>query len=82
MTGAAAVASAAPFRLLNGYPNGLLDPNSLAPTVRGARRIPNQRTPYIQQYNFGIQYELMTGPAARRRLRGQQGNEAATGSAT
>ncbi|MFY9570468.1 MAG: TonB-dependent receptor, partial [Blastocatellia bacterium] len=28
VSGAAAVASAAPFRLVNGYPNGLLDPNS------------------------------------------------------
>ena len=40
VTGAAAVASAAPFRLVNGYPSGLLDPTTLAPTVAGARRMP------------------------------------------
>ena len=38
---------------------GLLDPTSLAPTVARRAQDPNQRTPYIQQYNFGIQYELM-----------------------
>ena len=59
VTGAAAVASAAPFRLVNGYPSGLLDPNSLAPTVLRRGQDPNQRTPYIQQYNIGAQYELM-----------------------
>jgi len=57
VTGAAAVASAAPFRLQNGYPTGLLDPNSLAPTVQRRAQDANQRTPYIQQYNLGIQYE-------------------------
>jgi Carboxypeptidase regulatory-like domain/TonB dependent receptor len=60
VTGAAAVASAAPFRLLNGYPSGLLDPNSLAPTVLRRGQDPNQRTPYVQQYNIGAQYELMS----------------------
>ncbi|HJZ69761.1 MAG TPA: TonB-dependent receptor [Blastocatellia bacterium] len=58
--GAAAVASAAPFRLVNGYPSGLLDPTSLNPTtVLRRAQDANQRTPYIQQYNFGIQYELL-----------------------
>jgi hypothetical protein len=59
-TGAAAVVSAAPFRLVNGYPNGLLDPTSLSTTVLRRAQDPNQRTPYIQQYNVGVQYELMT----------------------
>lgn len=59
VTGAAAVATAAPFRLVNGYPTGLLDPASLAPTISRRAQDPNQRTAYIQQYNFGIQYELM-----------------------
>jgi hypothetical protein len=59
VTGAAAVASAAPFRLVNGYPSGLLDPNNLAPTVQRRAQDANQRTPYIQQFNLGIQYELM-----------------------
>jgi hypothetical protein len=58
VTGSAAVVSAAPFRLVNGYPSGLLDPNSLAPTISRRAQDPFQRTPYIQQYNFGIQYEL------------------------
>lgn len=60
VTGAAAVASAAPFHLVNGYPSGLLDPNSLSPTVMRRGQDPDQRTPYIQQYNIGVQYELMT----------------------
>ena len=59
VTGAAAVASAAPFRLINGYPSGLLDPNSLSPTVGRRGQDANQRTPYIQQFNIGVQYELM-----------------------
>jgi hypothetical protein len=59
VTGAAAVASAAPFRLVNGYPAGLLDPTSLSPTVSRRAQDPDQRTPYIQQYNIGVQYEVM-----------------------
>jgi Carboxypeptidase regulatory-like domain len=59
VTGAAAVASAAPFRLVNGYPDGLLDPATLAPTVLRRGQDPNQRSPYIQQYNVGVQYELL-----------------------
>ncbi len=59
VTGAAAVATAAPFRLVNGYPAGLLDPNSLAPTISRRAQDPDQRTPYIQQFNFGMQYELL-----------------------
>jgi hypothetical protein len=53
------VASAAPFHLVNGYPSGLLDPASLAPTIGRRAQDPNQRTPYVQQYNFGIQHELL-----------------------
>jgi hypothetical protein len=60
VTGAAAVASAAPFRLVNGYPSGLLDPTSLTPTISRRAQDANQRTPYIQQYNIGVQYELMS----------------------
>ncbi|HEX4948492.1 MAG TPA: hypothetical protein VFZ34_17595, partial [Blastocatellia bacterium] len=59
VSGAAAIATAAPFRLVNGYPNGLLDPTSLAPTIGRRAQDPNQRTPYIQQFNFGMQYELL-----------------------
>jgi hypothetical protein len=59
VTGAAAIATAAPFRLVNGYPSGLLDPASLAPTIGRRAQDAFQRTPYIQQYNFGIQYELL-----------------------
>jgi Carboxypeptidase regulatory-like domain/TonB dependent receptor len=60
VTGAAAVASAAPFRLVNGYPDGLLDPTTLSPTISRRAQDANQRTPYIQQYNIGVQYELMS----------------------
>jgi hypothetical protein len=59
VTGSAAIASAAPLRLVNGYPSGLLDPNSLSPTISRRAQDAFQRTAYIQQYNFGIQYELM-----------------------
>ena len=59
VTGSAAVSSAAAFRLQDGYPAGLLDPNSLAPTIQRRSQDPNQRSPYIQQFNFGIQYEFV-----------------------
>jgi hypothetical protein len=59
VTGNAAIASAALFRLRDGYPSGLLDANSLAPTVLRRAQDANQRTPYIQQFNFGIQHELV-----------------------
>lgn len=59
VTGAAAVASAAPFRLVDGYPAGLLNPASLSPTIGRRAQDAFQRTPYIQQYNLGVQYELM-----------------------
>jgi hypothetical protein len=58
VSGSAAVASAAVFRLSDGYPQGLLDPNSLSPTVMRRAQDAFQRTPYVQQYNFGIQREL------------------------
>jgi hypothetical protein len=58
VTGAAAVAPAAPFILKNGYPQGLLDPNTLAPTVQRRAQDSNQRSAYVQQFNFGIQREL------------------------
>ena len=58
VSGATAVASAAPFRLVNGYPDGLLDPSALSSTVLRRAQDPDQRTPYIQQYNLGAQYEL------------------------
>jgi hypothetical protein len=57
-SGSAAVDSAAPFRLVNGYPAGLLNPTSLSPTIMRRAQDANQRTPYIQQYNFGVQYEF------------------------
>ena len=59
VSGAAAIASAAPFRMVDGYPTGLLDPNALNPTtVLRRAQDANQRTPYIQQFNVGMQYEL------------------------
>ncbi len=59
VTGSAAVASAAVFQLRDGYPAGLLDPNSLVPTILRRSQDAFQRSPYIQQYNFGIQYEFV-----------------------
>jgi len=56
--GPTAVASAAPFRLAEGYPQGLLDPNKLSPFVYRRGQPCNQRSPYVQQFNFGIQREL------------------------
>src|SRR6185295_6639749 len=56
--GPTAVASAAPFRLVNGYPIGLLDANALSLFVYRRAQDPNQRSPYVQQFNFGIQREL------------------------
>ncbi len=56
--GPTAVASAAPFRLVDGYPQGLLNPGSLSPFVYRRAQDPNQRSPYVQQFNFGIQHEL------------------------
>src|SRR5439155_4106442 len=56
--GPTAVASAALFRLADGYPQGLLDPNRLSPFVYRRAQDPNQRSPYVQQFNFGIQREI------------------------
>src|SRR3989442_15242473 len=53
-----AVAAAAPFRLADGYPQGLLDPTRLSPFVYRRAQDPNQRSPYVQQFNFGIQREI------------------------
>ena len=58
VTGSAAVASAAPFKLATGYPNGLLDPTSLAPTVQRRGQDPNQVTPSIHQFSIGTQFQL------------------------
>jgi hypothetical protein len=52
-------ASNAIFRLQDGYPAGLLDPNKLTSTIGRRAQDANQRTPYVQQYNFGIQRELV-----------------------
>jgi hypothetical protein len=47
------------FRLQDGIPPGFVDINrvNLATVARKAQD-PNQRSPYVQQYNFGIQREL------------------------
>jgi hypothetical protein len=58
VSGAAAVASAAPFRLVDGYPSGLLDPNAPSPTVMRRGQDPNSAR-RIQQFNIGVQHELM-----------------------
>src|SRR5262249_29124397 len=52
-------ASAAIFRLQDGYPAGLLDPAKLNLTTIGRRaQDANRRTAYVQQWNFGIQREI------------------------
>jgi hypothetical protein len=56
--GPTAVASAAIFRLRDGYPQGLLSSNVASPFLLRRGQDPNQRSPYIQQFNFGIQREL------------------------
>ena len=77
VTGSAAIASAAPFQLRNGYPAGLLDPSTLAPTVQRRGQDPNQKTPIIHQFNVGAQYQMTPDLVARRRLCGQQGQRLA-----
>ncbi len=56
--GPTAVASAALFRLADGYPQGLLDPARLSPFVYRRAQDAQQRTPYVQQFNLGIEREL------------------------
>ncbi|MDQ3653375.1 MAG: TonB-dependent receptor [Acidobacteriota bacterium] len=53
-------ANRAIFRLQDGYPEGLLDPNNprLATVARRAQDL-NQRTPYVQQWSVGIQREIV-----------------------
>lgn len=58
VSGSAAVASAAPFQLSRGYPAGLLDATTLAPTITRRAQDPNQKTPTIHQYSLGVQHEL------------------------
>jgi hypothetical protein len=47
------------FRLQNGIPAGILDPTKVAVSglARKAQDM-NQRSPYVQQWNFGIQQEM------------------------
>jgi Carboxypeptidase regulatory-like domain/TonB dependent receptor len=52
-------ASSAIFRLQNGYPSGLLDPGNLTPTIMRRAQDIDQRSAYIQQWNFGIQREVL-----------------------
>ncbi len=58
VTGSAAVASAAPFQLSQGYPAGLLDATTLPPTITRRAQDPNQKTATIHQYSVGVQHEL------------------------
>src|SRR5262245_59510906 len=52
-------ANAAIFRLQDGYPAGLLDPAKLNLTTVGQRaQDVNRRTPYVHQWNIGIQREI------------------------
>ena len=49
------------FRLQDGITPGFLDPNVIdITTVSRKAQDPNQRTTYIQQWNLGIQHEIVT----------------------
>ena len=74
VTGAAAVASAAPFRLVNGYPSGLLDPNSLAPTVQRRAQDPEPAHAVHPAVQRRRSVRADAEPAARCRVCRQQGN--------
>src|SRR5262249_19774753 len=48
------------FRLQDGIPAGFVDINRVnLTTVARKAQDPNQRSPYVQQYNFGIQHEIV-----------------------
>jgi hypothetical protein len=52
-------ATNATFRLQDGIPAGFVDINRVdLATVARKGQDPNQRTPYVQQYNFGVQQEI------------------------
>src|SRR5206468_12565738 len=47
------------FRLQDGIPPGFVDISRVKLSTVGRKaQDPYQRTPYVQQYNFGIQHEL------------------------
>ena len=76
VSGAAAVASAAPFQLVNGYPTGLLDPGS----HRADRRAPRPGCQSAHALRPAVQHRravrIEAGPGPRRRVRRQQGHQA------
>lgn len=59
VAGSNQTAGSAIFRLQDGYPSGLLDPTRLTPTIGRRAQDINQRSPYIQQWNLGIQREIL-----------------------
>lgn len=55
------------FRLQDGIPAGFVDVTKINPaTVSRKAQDPDQRTTYVQQWNFGIQRELVTGGQLQR----------------
>jgi hypothetical protein len=46
------------FRLQDGIPTGFVDTRVNLATVGRKAQDPNQRSPYVQQYNFGVQQEI------------------------
>lgn len=47
------------FRLQDGIPTGFVDTRVNLATVARKAQDPNQRTPYVQQFNVGIQQEIL-----------------------
>src|SRR5262249_53536863 len=49
------------FRLQDGIPAGFVDLSRVnLATVSRKAQDPNQRSPYVQQYNFGVQREILS----------------------
>ncbi len=48
------------FLLKNGYPPNLLDPVNVSPDVGRVAQFMFRRTPYVQQWSFGVERELLS----------------------
>jgi hypothetical protein len=75
VTGASAVFSGAPFRLVNGYPDGLLDPERSPLTLLRRAQDIYQRVPYTQSYYLGVQFEITHDAVLDVSYVGNKGNK-------